>query len=202
MSIDAFKTLAATDVADASTHEQVMDIGIRAIWSPTPRIVGPAFTVRCENASNTWLHDAIYRAPAGSVVVVSADGCDYAVAGGNVCAIAQQNGIAGFVIDGVVRDLGEVRDLGFAVFARGVYPKPGKKSTEGASQTTVTCGGVSVSPGDIIVADEEGIVVVPAADQNTILDDALAKKAKADQQTLAEWTANHRQKIAKVLDTV
>lgn len=199
MTIESFKTLAATDVADASTHDQVMDIGIQAILSPAQRIVGPAFTVRCENASNSWLHDAIYSAPKGSVIVASADGCDYAVAGGNVCAIAQQNGVAGFVIDGVVRDLGEIREAQFPVYARGVYPKPGKKSTEGASQISINCGGVTVNPGDIIIADEEGIVVVPADNQDAILQDALAKKVKADQQTLEEWTSKHRKKIAEVL---
>ena len=103
------------------------------------------------------LHAAIYRAPPGSVIVAEAGDLDYALAGGNVCAVAQRNGVAAFVLDGVVRDLVEIRDLKFPVFAKGVVPKPGTKKLLGSLGESVTCGGVRVAPGDMIVGDEEGI---------------------------------------------
>ncbi len=197
--LETFNTLAATDVADALPHEQIMNIGLHSIWTPCPKITGPAHTARCVNGDNTQLHACIHTAPAGSIVVVETDGNDYAVAGGNVCAIAQKNGIAGFIIDGVVRDLAEIRDAQFPVFARGVYPKPGKKGPNGERQVTINCGGVSVSPGDLIVADEEGISVVPKDRIQAVLNDALAKKAQAEQKTLEQWSANHKQKITDAL---
>lgn len=197
--LEQYKDLLATDVSDAQGSGFAMDVGIKSLLTPAPRVMGIAFTVSCENRSNTYLHDAIYSAPAGSVVVAQVDGNDYAVAGGNVCAVAQQNGIAGFVIDGVVRDLGEIRNLNFPVYARGAFPKPGGKSNDGQSQVEITCGGVTVNTGDLIIADEEGIVVVPQADIETVMQSALNKLAKADAQSLAEWRAGHEAKIKEIL---
>ncbi len=141
-----------------------MDIGIRPLWADMPRIAGLAYPVRCPPGDNLMLHVAIYRAPPGSVIVVEAGDVDYAVAGGNVCAVAQKNGIAGFVVDGVIRDLAEVRAMRFPVFARGVIPTPGAKKQLGVLDGPVRCGGVDVSPLDVVVADEEGIVVVSAGE--------------------------------------
>jgi regulator of RNase E activity RraA len=124
------------------------------------------------------LHAAIHRAEPGSIIVVEAGDVDYAVAGGNVCAVAQRRGIAAFVVDGVIRDLAEVRGMGFPVFARGVIPVPGTKAAIEPLNGPVRCGGVNVSPGDIVVADEEGIVVVPSARQERVLLEARAKLAR------------------------
>jgi regulator of RNase E activity RraA len=196
---EQYKTLLATDISDAQPVGQAMDIGMKSLLSPTPKLMGYAFTVRCTNRSNTYLHDAIYRAPKGSVIVVEADGYDYAVAGGNVCAVAQQNGIAGFVIDGVIRDVGEAKDISFPVFARGVYPKPGGKTNDGESQVEITCGGVTVNTGDLIIADEEGIVVIPQVEIDSTLESALVKKQKAEKQSLADWRASHEAKIKEIV---
>src|SRR5688500_19047774 len=123
----AFGMLSPTTLADALSREQVMDRRIRPLWPDMPRIAGPAYTVRCAPGDNLMLHAAIYRARPGSILVVEAGDDEYAVAGGNVCAVAMQRGIAGFVIDGVIRDLAEARGMGFPVFARGVTPIPGRK---------------------------------------------------------------------------
>lgn len=194
-----FGELSPTTLADALNHEQVMDIGIRPLWQPMPRLAGPVFTVRCAPADNLMLHAAIYRAPAGSVIVVEAGDLDYAVSGGNVCAVAKRRGIAGFVVDGVIRDLAEVREDRFPVFARGVIPVPGGKQVAGELNGTVRCGGVQVSAGDVVVADEEGIVVVPAAQQDTVLEAARARAAKDAAQSLDDWEAGHRARIDAIL---
>lgn len=199
MNFDQYKSLLATDISDAQSAGQAMDIGIKSLLPQAPQIMGPAFTVQCTNRSNTYLHDAIYRAPKGSIIVVETDANDYAVAGGNVCAVAQQNGIAGFVIDGVIRDVGELKSLNFPVFARGVFPKPGGKSNDGASQVEITCGGVTVNTGDWIVADEEGIVVIPKAEIEETLKTALSKQQKAEAQSLADWRENHEKTIKGIL---
>ena len=90
-------------------------------------MAGPAYTVRCPAGDNLMLHAAIYRAEPGSIIVMEAGDVDYAVAGGNVCAVAQKRGVAAFIIDGAIRDLAEIRKLGFPVFARGVIPIPGAR---------------------------------------------------------------------------
>lgn len=194
-----FKALSPTMLADAMGRERVMDIGIRPMWQPIPRIAGPAYPVECAPGDNLMLHAAIYRAPPGSVIVVEAGDIDYAVSGGNVCAVAQRRGIAGFVIDGVIRDIAEVREAGFPVFARGVIPIPGDKQLIGKLNGIVHCGGVEVVSGDVVVADEEGIVVVPAAQQDTVLETAGARAAKDAAESLEEWEAEHQARIDAIL---
>ncbi|CAM5664024.1 RraA family protein [Streptomyces purpurascens] len=195
---NAFKDVPPTTLADLLGRAQVMDTGIRPLWN-SPRVAGPAYTVRCEPGDNLMLHAAIYRAEPGSVIVVESGDVDYALAGGNVCAVAQRRGVAAFVVDGVIRDLGEVREAGFPVFSRGVIPIPGTKKKIGALGEPARVGGVLVHPGDIVVADEEGVVVTPAARREEILAAARTKLAKEAEESLDAWEANHRARIDKAL---
>ncbi|MBB1251794.1 RraA family protein [Streptomyces sp. OF3] len=193
-----FGDLPPTTLADLLGREQVMDIGIRPQWD-CPRVAGPAYTVRCEPGDNLMLHAAIYRAEPGSVVVVESGDVDHALAGGNVCAVARRRGVAAFVVDGVIRDLGEVREAGFPVFSRGVIPIPGTKERIGSLGEPARVGGVLVHPGDIVVADEEGVVVTPAARRTEILEAARAKLAKEAAADLDTWERDHRARIEKAL---
>jgi len=197
--ISAYGEIPTTTLADLLGREQVMDLGIRPLWTPVPRTAGPAYTVRCPPGDNLMLHAAIYRAEPGSVIVVESGDVDYALAGGNVCAVAQRRGIAGFVVDGVIRDLGEVRDAGFPVFGRGVIPIPGTKQALGALGGPVRCGGALVRPGDTVVADEEGVVVVPAARAAEVLGAARARLAKEAAESLDAWEQQHHARIEKSL---
>jgi regulator of RNase E activity RraA len=194
-----FLDIPTTTLADLLGRERVMDIGIRPMWGPVPRIAGPAFTVRCPPGDNLMLHAAIHRAEAGSVIVVESGDLDYALAGGNVCAVARRRGIAGFVADGLIRDLAEVREMGFPVFARGVIPIPGDKSAVTPFGERVRCGGVPVDAGDVVVADEEGVVAVPGARHQEILTAARAKLAKEATETLDDWETAHRSRIDEIL---
>lgn len=137
------------------------------------------------------LHAAIYRAEPGSVIVVESGDTGYALAGGNVCAVAHRRGVEAFVLDGVIRDVGEIRADGFPVHARGVVPIPGVKKAVGPLNEPITCGGVTVRLGDVVVADEDGIVVVPAAWADEILTEAQRKLAEEAEQTLDGWEAVH-----------
>ncbi|MGH3001313.1 MAG: RraA family protein [Gaiellaceae bacterium] len=194
-----FEEISPTTLADVLGREQVMDIGIRPLWPSIPRVAGPAFTVRCPPGDNLMLHAAIHRAEPGSVVVVEAGDVDYAVAGGNVCAVARRRGIAAFVIDGVIRDLAEVRELRFPVFARGVIPIPGVKAAVEPLNGRVRCGGVDVSAGDIVVADEEGVVVTPAGRREQALTAARERLAREVGESLDAWERAHRARIDEVL---
>jgi regulator of RNase E activity RraA len=194
-----FAALSPTTLADCLSRDRVMDIGIRPLWPGMPRVAGPAFPVRCPPGDNLMLHAAIYRARPGDVIVVEAGDTDYAVAGGNVCLVAQRRGVAAFVVDGVIRDLAEVREHRFPVFARGVIPIPGAKDAVGVLNGAVRCGGVQVAPGDVVVADEEGIVVVPAGRAAAVRQAAEARAAKEAGETLDAWETAHRARIDEIL---
>ncbi|MEV5986931.1 RraA family protein [Streptomyces sp. NPDC052051] len=191
--------ISTTTLADVLGRAQVMDIGIRPLWQPVPRVAGPAFTVRCPPGDNLMLHAAIHRAEPGAVIVVESGDLDYALAGGNVCAVARRRGVVAFVADGLIRDLAEVRAMGFPVFARGVIPIPGGKQAVEPLNVEVRCGGVSANAGDIVVADEEGVVVVPFARRDEVMAAARARLAKEAGESLDAWEKTHRTRIDKIL---
>jgi 4-hydroxy-4-methyl-2-oxoglutarate aldolase len=195
MDAASFARFATTTYCDVLTRDRVMDMGMRPLWAPIPRIAGPAYPVRNEPADNLMLHIAIHRAPPGSVIVCQAGDNDYAQAGGNVCAWAQKRGVTGIVVDGVLRDVGESREHGFPLFGRGIIPIPAKRTKVGVLNGPVTCGGVAVAPGDMVIADEEGIVVLPAAKAEEILKAAEARAAKDASTSLEDWVAAHKRTI-------
>jgi regulator of RNase E activity RraA len=194
-----FEEIPTTTLADILGREHAMTSGIRPLWRPARRATGPAFTVACAPGDNLMLHAAIYRAAPGSVLVVASGDVDYAVAGGNVCAVAQRRGVTALVVDGAIRDLAEVRDSGFPVFARGVVPVAGEKAVTAPLNAAVRCGGVTVRPNDIVVADDDGVMVVPADRRDQVLRDARARLAREADQTLDAWEADHRARIDKIL---
>ena len=197
--VKGYQGLATTAIADIIDLSCVMRYALHPLWPDIGRIAGPAFTVRTARHDNLMLHAAIYRAEPGDVIVVEAGDDAMAVAGGNVCAIAQKRGVAGFVIDGVIRDIGESRDKNFPLFARGRSPIPGSKEGPGEINHPIRCSGVVVHPGDVVIADDEGIVVVPLAKAEEVLKKAQAK-ADADSKTSLEaWEKNHRSKIDATL---
>ncbi len=195
-----FGALPSTAYAAVLERRQFMDMGLRELWPQTPRLFGSAFTVQLTPGDNLMFHAAIYEAPKGSVIVANAGDNEFAVAGGNVCAVTQQRGIAGFVIDGVIRDLDEIRQNKFPVFARGLMPIPGIKKKVGPLNTPIHCGGVEVFPGDIIVADEEGIAVIPQAQKEDVYKVSKAKLEKESNQSLDEWQQEHHAKITSLLN--
>ncbi len=195
----AFGEIPTTVLGDILGREQAMASSIRPLWPPTGRVTGPAFTVACAPGDSLMLHAAIYRAAPGSVLVVESGDLDYAVAGGNVCAVAQRRGVAALVVDGVIRDLAEVRNSGFPVFARGVVPVAGVKTVASPLNRPVRCGGVTVRAGDIVVADDDGVMVVPRDRGEQVLRDARARLAREADQTLDAWETDHRARIDKIL---
>jgi regulator of RNase E activity RraA len=198
----AYAKISPCTFAEVITRDRVMDPAIRPLWQPIPRMAGPAYPVACPAGDNLMLHVAIHRAPAGSVIVCAAGDSNWAMAGGNVCAYAQQRGIAGFVVDGVVRDIAETRKNKFPVFGRGVIPIPGVRKTPGLIDVPVVCGGVTVAPGDIVVADEEGIVVLPKAQAADLLGRAQARAKKEEETTLEQWVKNHKERMDEAVKTL
>jgi regulator of RNase E activity RraA len=186
------------EYSEGLNREQFIDPSIHQMWPQMPRIAGPAFTVKCGKGDHLSLHAAIYRAKAGDVIVVEADP-EYANTGGNVCAVAQQRGIAGMIIDGAIRDIGEIRDAQFPVFARGLMPKPGAKEQMFPLNQPIQCGGVTVHGGDYIVADEDGVAVIPKDKLTEVYKLAKTRTDKDAGMDLAEWKAQHSKKIESKL---
>ena len=190
-----------TTLADIIGRSRVMDSGLRPLWQPVPRVAGPAFAVRCGPGDNLMLHAAIHRAPPGSIIVVESGDLDHALAGGNVCAVAHRRGVAALVVDGVIRDIAEVREIAFPVFGRGILPYPGTKTTVHPLPLNepIRCGRAEVNSGDVIVADEEGIVVVPKQDFDRVVAEASARVENEAAQGLDDWALAHKGRIDKIL---
>lgn len=125
------------------------------------KMVGPAFTVRTFPGDWAKPVEAVEQAKPGEVIVVEAQGCDRAVWGELATWSAMAKGLAGVVIDGAVRDVEVIRQLGFPVYARSITPEAGDPKGFGELGVEVTCGGVKVRPGDWIVGDDNGVIVVP-----------------------------------------
>jgi 4-hydroxy-4-methyl-2-oxoglutarate aldolase len=194
VSMQELSNISPCEYAEKLTREQFVDYKIKQMWTPMPRIAGPAFTVKCGQGDHLSLHAAIYQAQAGDILVVETDG-EFATTGGNVCAIAQQRGIKGMVIDGLIRDLAEIRGLKFPLYARGVMPKPAKKEQMYPFNQTIICGGVTVNAGDIVVADEDGIAIIPQAQLMTVYQAAKLRTDADAAMNLAQWQAQHQKKV-------
>lgn len=147
-----------------------VDFGIRA--------AGPAFTVRLRPGDNLMLHKAIGLAKCGDVIVVDTCGSTTnSVIGDLMASAAFAKGIAALVIDGGIRDIAELKEKRYPVFARFITPAVGDKDGPGEINLPVCCGGVPVLPGDYIVADENGVVVIPPQMADAIIAGSKEKKA-------------------------
>lgn len=195
MDYKKFAELSPCDYAGTLKRESFMDSGIKELWPQIPRISGPAFTVEMVAGENLALHRAIYEAPVGSIIVAQSNTVDYSVIGGNVAQIAQKRGIAGFVIDGTVRDIAEIRENKVAIFGRGVLPMPGGKKNAVPVNVPIVAGGINVNPGDIIVADEEGVAVIPKDRAEEIYQEAKAKADKEAAMSFEDWAQRHKKNI-------
>ena len=168
-------------IADCMERFGAMDGGIRRLSGD--RLVGSAYPVEVVAGENRTLHLAIESAPPGSVLVVDAQAhAGRAVWGDVLTVAAMSQGIRGIVVDGVVRDVDDMRQRGYPVFARGCCPAGPHKGWPGRIGAPIACGGVVVAQGDIIVGDGDGVVVIP---QDRI--DAVAAASKERQELEDTW---------------
>ena len=143
------------------------------------KVAGRAFTVKIPVGENLSVLEAISKAKPGDILVVDAKGDQYrAVAGDFVLGMAQTLGIGGLVVDGVIRDIVGVKELNFPVFSRGTTVAASGKTGLGEVNVPISCGGAPVIPGDIIVGDADGVVVIPQALEQEILLKSIEKMKK------------------------
>jgi len=165
---------------------QTLDPGIKPICRGL-KVCGPAYTVRCYPGATYAMEKAIAEAPAGCVIVCDGQGSHAGVMMGELMStFAHRRGIAGAVIDGAVRDIEEVIELGFALFARHVTPRCGTFDKLGDVGQTICCGGVVVRPGDVVAGDDNGVVIVPQD---------IAPQVAAAAEELHQWETAVKQCI-------
>jgi regulator of RNase E activity RraA len=182
------RQIAPATIGHLLEHE-FMDPELRPIISNFA-FAGPAITVRCFGTDNAIVHYAVDIAKPGDVVIVDRLGDRrYACWGGGVSLGAHVKGIAGAVVDGVLTDRAEILELGFPVFGRGISPLTTRSpGVTGELNVPVRCGGVIVNPGDIILADDDGVVVLPPSRVADVVAICLPREAqaKARQQRMRE----------------
>ena len=162
-----------------------MDAGIRPVW-PSPRIAGAALTVWCHSGDNLMLHKAISLAVAGDIVVMNTQGNLGNSSFGELLATsAKKAGVRGVIVDGTVRDAEALEALGLPVYARGLCPNGCNKDGAGEVGGIIACGGVAVRSGDVIIADRDGITVVPLDDAASVAQLAVAQMDR-EKERLAE----------------
>jgi RraA family protein len=165
----------ASILADVAGRRGTVD-GRVAPLTPSMRLAGPAFTVEVRPGDNLMIHAALAMVQPGDVLVVDGKG-DRACAlmGSLMINTCKTLGLAGVVVDGALRDTDDLRALGFPVFAAGANPNGPTKAVPGRINWPVSCGGVAVAPGDLVVGDADGVVVVPRAEAAGLLDAAVRK---------------------------
>jgi 4-hydroxy-4-methyl-2-oxoglutarate aldolase len=163
------------------------------------KVAGRAFTVKIPVGENLSVLEAISKAKPGDILVVDAKGDQYrAIAGDFVVGMAQTLGIGGLVVDGVIRDIVGVKALNYPVFSRGTTLAASSKAGVGEVNVSISCGGVPVNPGDIIIGDADGVVVIPQAREQEILANSIEKMKK--DEIREESISGNPEAIRKHLD--
>lgn len=163
-------------LADCMNRLTCIHGGIRPFHNKS--FAGVALTVRCAAGDNLLFHKALDMARPGSVLVVDGQGaCARALCGEIMYRYAASKGIAGFVVDGCIRDVAALSELGFPVCAKGVSPMGPFKNGPGEINVPVACGGQPVLPGDLIVGDVDGVVLIRQADAAAVLEQARRQSA-------------------------
>ena len=181
ISIDAIamlRNLGTATIYEAQGAKGALDSGIKPI-DPGMSLAGPAFTVDTRPADNLMLHYALLKAKPGDVLVVDAKAFMEAGPWGDVMTQqALQIGLAGLVINGAVRDAATIVEMGFPVFCRGLSIKSTGKNQRGQVNVPVCIGDVQINPGDIIVGDRDGLVIVRQDEVDEAIRNSLARIEK------------------------
>ncbi|NKE44087.1 RraA family protein [Roseomonas frigidaquae] len=168
----------AANIGDVVNRMQSMRGGFKA-YGGRRALAGPAVTVRARAGDNLMLHEALDLAQPGDVVICDAGGdLGTAIMGDIMARHAAKRGIAAIIVDGAVRDIAGLAELHLGVWARSVTPAGPYKDGPGEIGYPVSCGGLVVMPGDLIAADEDGIVVVPREDAAEVVAAAEAHARK------------------------
>jgi 4-hydroxy-4-methyl-2-oxoglutarate aldolase len=184
--VDGFTVWDIAQLGSATLHEAAGRVGalpasIHAM-TPSPACAGPAVTVSCPPADNLWLHRAVYECRPGEILVADVSGAfEWGYWGEVLSCAAVERGIVGVVINGCVRDVLRLAEVGIPVFARGSAIRGTDKHPDGAGaiNADLVVGEIVVHPGDWVIGDEDGVVVIP----ETVLASVVAAgKSRAEKE--------------------
>lgn len=196
------RTSTMADVLEEHGFHGAMDPRIRAVVAPEHKLVGRAITMKktlfredaseARLSSSHHLFEILEVARPGDVLVIAAEGATHAASYGDLAGrAARARGMAGVVVDGAVRDVAELRTIGLPVFAAGIHMSSGlKRLLSLGMNVPVICGRVEVRPGDYIIGDGDGVVVVPRRLNRAILDAFKAEQAELDEAVFIEETGS------------
>jgi 4-hydroxy-4-methyl-2-oxoglutarate aldolase len=186
--LEEYKSMQAATVHEALGKRGAMLHDIRPVWAGS-FVVGSALTVKSRPGDNLMLHKAVSIAQPGDILVVDAEEFqEGGIWGEIVTTAAKMKGIVGIVTNGTVRDSMPIKDMDFPMFSRGLSMKGTNKVTAGTINNPIVICGVSVNAGDVVLADNDGVVVVPLAEAEKVL--ALAKEKEASEAKIMERIRN------------
>lgn len=196
--VAALSTFAASILADVAGRRGAMHGRIKPL-TPAMRLAGPAFTIDIRPGDNLMIHAAMAMAKPGDILVIDGKAdCGAALMGSIMINACKKLGLGGVVIDGAVRDTEELQALGFPVYAVCANPNGPTKSVSGRINWPIACGGVAVQPGDLVVGDADGIVVVEREKAASLI--PLAAQKVVDEQKRLTDIASGREMRPKWLD--
>ena len=203
--IDRFRGIGTATVHEAYGRKGAVDSAIKPMRSGV-RVCGPAFTVQCHPGDNLMLHKALERAQPGDVLVTTVEGYYEAGYWGALMATsAVARGLGGLAIDGCVRDSAEIIKMGFPIFCRGFCIKGTTKTVLGWINHPILFGGILVHPGDLILGDDDGMVVVRREECGTVLENSIQRieaEKKKEQKLKSGTSSVELNKLEKVFEAL
>jgi 4-hydroxy-4-methyl-2-oxoglutarate aldolase len=188
-------------VIDAMQGRGALHNAVKPVDPAHTHFIGTALPCETGANDNLAILAALVQAEPGDVIVVAADGfAETAVVGDNVLAMARNKGVAAIVVDGMVRDLEGIIGVGLPLFARGITPNSCVRSGPGRVGLPIVCAGVAVEPGDVVMGDRDGAVVIPQRDLARIadvLEDIRRMESESQKKIAAGMT--HPEAIADLL---
>src|SRR6056297_1364232 len=176
--VERVRKLSTSLISDGMEESKTMHCKIKPLKMGM-KVLGTALTVKVKPGDNLYLHKAIYEAEEGYVIVMeNGENMDAAVWGEMMSRGALAVGLSGVVLEGCVRDISDIKELGLPIFAAGAVPKGPTVNGPGSINKEIVCGGIKIHPGDFIFGDDDGVVVVSPEELEDVIKKAEAKLAR------------------------